>query len=209
MRRIALAAALLAAFGCASKGMSKAECKLADWRAIGFEDGVRGAHPSAFGAHRSECAEHGVVAGFDDYMQGRSEGLESFCRPENGARLGAEGIRYTGVCPAHLERDFLAAHARTFGLWQRQAEIDRIDDRIHATRARSSEIEHLLVERGASLLAPMLTPAERARVALQIKQLTQEKIELEARIPRLEGERDQAVREYESYRRELERDELA
>ena len=91
--------------GCAS-GLSKEECHLADWRTIGYEDGVRGLAQSRISGHRKACAEHGVAMNLDAYRGGWDEGVRRYCQPANGFRQGRAGSRYNGVCPADLEPAF-------------------------------------------------------------------------------------------------------
>lgn len=200
MRRISLAVVLAFIAGCASNGMGEAECRMADWQAVGFEDGAGGLGPDSFGEHRRACADHGVSPSFEAYLAGHARGLEVFCRPQNGARLGASGIRYAGGCPESLEGPFLAAHAQSFGLYERHAVLERISKRLRTKRARSKQIEHLLVEKTAQLVAPALPAAERAAIALDLKHLGEEKGAVEAAIHRLEHEKIEARNEYESYR---------
>jgi hypothetical protein len=179
--------------------MGEAECRTADWQAVGFEDGAGGVGPEAFGEHRRACAEHGVAPGFDAYLAGHARGLEVFCRPQNGARLGASGVRYSGGCPEPLEGPFVDAHAQSFGLYERQAALERIGQRLRAKRARAKQIEHLLVEKTTQLVAPALLPTERAAIAVEMKHLGEEKGAVDAAIRRLEHERIEARDEYESY----------
>jgi len=200
MRRISLFAALLVFAGCASTGMGEAECRMADWQAVGFEDGAGGLGPESFGDHRRACADHGVSPSFDAYLAGHARGLEIFCRPQNGARLGTSGIRYAGGCPESLEGPFLAAYTESLGLYQRKAALDGIRERLRSKRARSQQIEHELVEKTAQLVAPALPAAERAAIAVDLKHLGEEKGAVEAAIRRLVHERVEAQDEYESYR---------
>lgn len=188
---------LLALAGCAR--MDVAECRTADWRAIGYEDGVQGAGPGYFGERRKACAEHGITADFDTYMAGRAEGLVQFCSPHNGYSLGTRGYSYTGICPAELEDSFLSAHADGYGLYQRHAALKRVRARLNNSKQRLQEIEYLLVDRTALLVSTDLAPAERAAVAVELKQLTEEKIHLETDIVQLRYDHAQAQREYESY----------
>jgi len=203
MQRILLTAVVLILGGCASTGMSEGECRMADWRAIGFEDGSCGAAASSFGTHRKACADHGVSANFDDYLAGHAQGLETFCRPQNGARLGADGYRYTGVCPEHLEGPFLAAHAESYGLYELRAVLDGIRRQLSAKKKRSKDVESWFVEKSAALLAPHLLPAERAAIVVELKQLGEEKYALEDSIRELEYDRVQAEQDYESYRSQI------
>lgn len=200
MRRSVTVALALLLGGCASNGMSEAECRMADWRAIGFEDGSWGRAASSFGGHRKACADHGVASSFDDYLAGHAQGLETFCRPENAARLGASGHRYSGICPEHLEAAFVDAHAESYGLYERHAALDGIGRRLNAKRNRAKTVEHLVVQKTAKLLAPGLPGAERASLVVELKQLGEERHALEEAIHHLELDYADAEREYESYR---------
>jgi hypothetical protein len=199
MRRLPATMLLFALGGCA--GMDAEECRTADWRAIGYEDGVQGHDAASFGAHRKACAGHGVSADLDAYLGGRGEGLEQFCRPQNGYSLGVQGNPYGGVCPLALEAAFVAAHAEGYGLYQRQAALERLGIRLHHSRRRAEEIEYLLADRTALLISPDLAAAARASVAVELKQLAQEKIRIEQSIDQLEYEYAAAEQEYEDYRR--------
>jgi hypothetical protein len=201
MRRTALTISLVALGGCA--GMDAEECRTADWRAIGYEDGVQGKSPADFGTRRKACAEHGIKADFDAYLAGRTEGIAHFCRPQNGYQLGVQGHPDPGVCPAMLEAAFVAAHAEGYGLYERGAALARLRKRLHHSRQRSQELEYLLADRTALLIAPDLAAPERASVAIELKQLTEERIDLERSIDQLEDDYAAAERDYEDYRRKI------
>ncbi|MDJ0944844.1 MAG: DUF2799 domain-containing protein [Kiloniellales bacterium] len=198
MRPLFLLLFLLAVSGCS--GMSAEECSVADWRAIGYEDGAKGLSPQAFGQHRRACAEHGVAADFDGYLAGRKAGLAHYCRPQNGYSLGARGRRYSGVCPTELEADFLAAHAEGFGLYERRRELNRIGQELDRARARADEIEHLVAENTALLISPGIPPSERAALVIELKQLAEEKITVEESILDLEYDYAAAERALDDYR---------
>jgi Protein of unknown function (DUF2799) len=197
MRRMPLTVLMVALGGCA--GMDSDECRMADWRATGYEDGVQGQSAAYFGSRRKACAEHGITANFDAYLAGRAEGVAHFCRPQNGYHLGAQGHPDPGICPVVLEAAFVAAHADGYGLYERGAVLDRIRKKLHYSRKRSKEIEYLLAERTALLIAPHLAATERATIAVDLKQLTEERIELERAIDQLEDEYVAAELEYEDY----------
>lgn len=202
MRAMPLLILLLMLAGCAG-GMGADECRTANWRAIGYEDGVQGQSPAFFGPRRKACAEHGVTADFDAYLAGRAEGLEHFCRPQNGFRLGRQGHAYGGICPLALEQAFVVAHGQGYGLYQRGLELDRIGKSLRHKQKRADEVEFLLAENTAHLIAPDLAPGERALLAVEIQQLTEERIELTRVIEQLEQDYALAELEYETYRREL------
>ena len=203
MRRILATMILFALAGCASSGMEQAECQTANWRAIGYEDGALGLGPDAFGTRRKACAEHGIAAKFAAYRAGHGEGLEVFCDPYNGYRLGTGGYRYGGVCPARLEGPFLAAHADGHGLFERQSAVTAIGNKLKYSKVRINQIEHLVVDKTAHLVSPTLSPAQRAATTIELKQLFEEKAELEGSLHQLERDYAKAEREYEKYRREI------
>jgi hypothetical protein len=196
---ISIGALSVLALGGCSSGMDVAECRAADWRAIGYEDGVQGHGPSAFGAHRKACAEHGIAASFDAYTAGRAAGLAEFCRPRNGYRLGAQGYRYSGVCPAGLEEPFVAAHADGYGLFERHVAVERIEKRLRQSRKRVQELEYLIVEHTALVVAPTTPDTRRATIAVELKQFVEEKVRLEETIRQLERDQVRAETEYAYY----------
>jgi Protein of unknown function (DUF2799) len=199
MRWLPLTMLLCALAGCA--GMDAEECASADWRAIGYEDGIQGRSAAAFGTHRKACAGHSVRADFDAYLAGRAEGVAQFCRPQNGYQRGLQGEAYAGICPLELEGPFLAAHAEGYGLYERGAVLDQLRKRIRYSQERARSIEYRLAEGTALLIAPGLLPTERATPVIELKQLTEEKIDLARSIEQLEHDYAAAELEYEGYRR--------
>lgn len=100
---------LLFLAGCAS--LSKDECAIADWYAIGIEDGSNGQDMSRLGAHRKACAKVGVTPDTDRYTEGRLVGLQSFCTYQRGYSAGKWGRSSQTVCPAGpLEAEFIRGY---------------------------------------------------------------------------------------------------
>ena len=90
---IGLAAIAIVMQGCAS--MSGQECMVADWQAIGYEDGVRGSTADRIGNHRKACAKHGIAPDLQAYQKGRDAGLR-FSLGMLGARDAAR-LREAGA----------------------------------------------------------------------------------------------------------------
>jgi len=199
MRRAFAMTVLLALAGCGGGAMQEAECTTADWRAVGYEDGAQGYGPEQLAVRRKACAEFGVAPNFDAYMAGREEGLAYYCRPQNGYNVGNSGYRYGGQCPAHLERDFVAAHSDGFGLYQRRTRVQNISKRLAYSRQRSQEIEYELADLTVSVATSGLDVATVATRAIEIKQLTEEKIELQGAIRQLEIDYQAAQADYDGY----------
>jgi hypothetical protein len=183
--------------------MDQAECRTADWRAIGYEDGSQGRRATALGERRRNCAGHGVTPDFAAYMDGHGQGIAEFCRPQNGYRLGTSGYRYGGMCPAGLEDAFLAAHADGFGLYQRRATVKRLSKLIARKRNRSKTIEHLMARKTAALVSPATLPSQRFTIGIELKQLTEERVEIERLIGQLETDLAQARQDYRVYHESL------
>ena len=86
--------------------MSPKECQIADWREIGLTDGLAGRALSYFDDRRSDCAEAKIRADTTAYLQGREQGLKSYCQLGNAAQLGLRGEPYAGVCPPAIDQEF-------------------------------------------------------------------------------------------------------
>jgi hypothetical protein len=185
--------------GCAS-GMDSAECVTADWRAIGFEDGSQGRGGSSIASRRKACAEHGVTPDFEAYMAGRDTGLAQYCRPRNGYRLGARGVRYSGVCSPEQEPAFQEAHTEGYGLYQRRVTVSKVAKRLRDRKRRADKIEYELVETTAQLVNAGVAISKRAAMGVKIKQLADEKSDVELTINDLEQEYATAKQEYKEYR---------
>lgn len=187
--------------GCAT--MDAEECATADWRAIGYEDGVRGLDAGHLSKRRKACADHGVTPDLDAYLAGRSEGLRQFCRPGNGYRLGTQGYRYGGQCPPTLEPAFLAAYSDGWGLYERHRAMTQIAALIASKERALYEIDHAVKHTTARLISDEPTPQERAHMVLELDDLSEEKGVLAAEIRSLERDHAQAEADYHAYRARL------
>lgn len=102
-----LAAAALAA--CAST-MSRADCEVADWPALGFADGRSGAPAKVSDARLNACAGEGFSVDRAAFAAARQQGLAAYCTGAGGFDAGRLGLDYAGVCPAAAEADFLSGY---------------------------------------------------------------------------------------------------
>lgn len=175
--------------GCAS-GLSKDECHLADWRAIGYEDGVQGRSEAVIGKHRKSCAKHGVAPDFDAYKAGREEGLYRFCQPGNGYSEGLAGKRYDGICPGHLEPGFLQAYQDGRQLYTLERDLRQVERELRYKQNRLADIEVEMRDTGLELVQAGLTTEQRIILLDELRKLEQERSETRALIPSLEAERD-------------------
>ncbi len=123
IKTAALAALGLTAAGCAS--LSREECLTADWRAIGFADGVEGRQTSYIDEHRKACADVGVTPSFEAWSMGYEDGLVRYCEPANGLRVGLEGRTYRGVCTGEQGAEFVAAYRAAYDLFDADSDLER------------------------------------------------------------------------------------
>jgi hypothetical protein len=179
--------------GCAT--LSEDECRMADWRLIGFEDGSRGYPAARLGEHREACAEHDIVPDLEAYRDGRLAGLEQYCRPQNGYSVGVAGGDYAGVCPVDLEAVFVAAYRSGRELHDAKARVDRTEREINAGRREIETLRKDLAEKESELVRDDV-PSERRIELLQetkegyrrIGTLEEELASLRVRLGELEAE---------------------
>lgn len=198
LRMILILASLAFVSGCAT--MSEQECMVSDWRTIGFEDGTRGYTADRIGSYRQACAEHGVAPDLVEYREGRRDGLEQFCRPQNGFNVGSSGRSYASVCPAALEPDFLAAYNDGRRLHDMKSRVSHANSQIASLNRQIAEIEDQIDAREDMIVADETSTLERARLLLEAKDLVDQRKDLEHEIARLEHERRAYQKELDDYR---------
>ena len=194
---IGAALAALAISGCAS--MSSDECLMADWNAIGYEDGVRGYTTERFSNHRKACADHGVTPSFADYKAGREQGLVEYCQPGRGFDVGASGGRYYGVCSVNLEPDFLDAYNAGRHLYTLRSNVNSANSQISSKEAEIQRVEEEIREKEAALIARETTTEQRILLLADLKDLSERTGTLAAEIEYLYDERARYRVELENY----------
>ena len=130
--------------------LSDQECLQADWRLIGFEDGLEGHRVERIGAHRQACAAVGVIPDLVTYQQGRDDGLLRYCTLFNGLREGKLGHSYNGVCAPGSEPPFLEGYRLGRHNYDVREElevvhrqIEEIEDEIHSDEVDDHDRKHL------------------------------------------------------------------
>lgn len=170
--------------------MGKDECLTADWRTIGYEDGVKGLPASQIGEHRSDCAKYGVTPDLKAYLAGRDSGLKEYCKVENGYRVGAAGGQYGAVCPPELEGGFLAAYGVGHELYTLQVALNNVESELSSRHHELDEIKKKIEEKSASLVDSETTTKERIELLADIKDLSDRQHHVRQDIDALAQERD-------------------
>ena len=155
--------------GCASMG--KDECLHADWQIIGYEDGARGYAGTRIGVHRKACAKHGVAPDMAAYEAGRLKGLQEWCTPRNGYRLGLKGNRYNGVCPQSLESPFIEAMGRGRAVHGYEKQVQKARQELKEMRAGLEVMDTDLQAMKAELISDDTTPRRRLMLLGEIRKL--------------------------------------
>ena len=176
-----LATALLSA--CAT-GMGKDECAAADWRTIGYEDGLRGFPADRIGAHRVACAKHQVTPDLAAYMEGRDRGLVEYCQPRNGYRVGLNGGGYANVCPAVTEAGFLNGYQWGRQIHDARAELRGTQAQLRSARDGLVRTDNAIASATAELLSN-LPKDRRLFLAQELVRLGQDRTALAVRIDEL------------------------
>lgn len=155
--------------GCASMG--KDECLHADWQIIGYEDGARGYAGTRIGVHRKACAKHGIAPDMAAYEAGRLKGLQEWCTPRNGYRLGLKGNRYNGVCPQSLESPFIEAMGRGRAVHGYEKQVQKARQELKEMRAGLEVMDTDLQAMKAELISDDTTPRRRLMLLGEIRKL--------------------------------------
>jgi len=155
--------------GCSS--MSKNECVTADWYTVGYESGVGGQRETQISKYRKSCAEHGVTPDLERFLAGRDAGLQRYCEPRNGYRLGRNGTGYGGICPQRLDGEFTRSYQDGRELYDTEQNIHRLGRRIDASQSDLKHLNAELAHKQADLVAVGTLPAQRALLLLEVVEL--------------------------------------
>src|SRR5690606_18771544 len=95
------------------------------------------------------------------YRLGYDEGLNVFCTASSGYNRGLNGHQYKGICPAHLEDDFLDGYVVGQEIYQAVSEVDAIGSRQQSNYKEQQRIEKQLEEHEAELFDKSRSEAQR------------------------------------------------
>jgi hypothetical protein len=178
----------LTASGCAT--MDKDECQVADWRLIGFQDGVQGKSAASVGAYRKDCADYHVVPDLDAYQAGRREGLQQYCVPANGYRLGNSGRAYNAVCPTGTERAFRAAYTTGRDIYLARSQVNNTHSQIQHKQQAIQSLEANRQDKLAEMIRQGLSSDQRVMLLYDITSIEKDIHAANADIVALERDLD-------------------
>ena len=201
IRILSLGAVVYLVAGCS--GMSEQACVTADWRTVGFEDGVAGRSEGGIGRYRQQCSEHGVTPDLEAYRAGHAEGVQIYCKESNGFAVGHSGATYQGVCPADLEQDFLAEYNSGRRLHDLESALSVVDSQIASNYRAQESIKQELTDIGVKMIATETTAEQRLAMVTRSVELGRRHGQLTTEIQQLERDRAVAERALFEYRATL------
>ena len=170
--------------GCAS--MSEKECTTADWRLIGYEDGIAGRSTLRLQAHREACAEHGVSPVLDVYLAGHREGVVVYCRPGKVFSLARAGHAYPEICPVELEGELRPAYRDGAKVYQQRSRVKKIEQRMQAKHNEFNEIDQTLADYQKQIIGRHTADHRRLELLAETVSLSKRQDRLEVEIVALE-----------------------
>lgn len=156
----------------ACQTMSAEECKVADWRALGFSDGAGGNY--RFNDRQEDCARRGFASDLDAYRVGNAEGIRQYCTPFNGFRRGLGGASYNGFCPPDLHEGFMVAHADGYRAYQANYALQQAESERNRLEGQRNNIDGD-IRSNEDALAAATTDEERRRIRNELGRLNDER----------------------------------
>lgn len=182
--------------------MSAAQCQVADWRQVGFQDGASGRPAERFVALEQSCALAGLPADQARYMEGRREGLYTYCQPQRAFQAGLGGGGYAGVCPPELDGVFRQAFSDGARAASVRSALAAAESAISSARSERDELERKIQANELGLIAST-TDAERERHRNELVRLRGERRDVENRLHDAEYDRRTSARDLDRVRSDL------
>lgn len=163
---------VIAVLGCST--LSKKECKIADWKTIGFEDGVKGYKASRIGQHRSACAEYGIRPDLNTYNAGRGDGLRHYCIPAIAYKKGLSGHSYNGVCTGYNEGEFLDAFNHGLKIHDAEKTLNNLKNNYSQEEDYIAQLEDKLDAKENILVSGKLSKVKAIMFLKETKEIAEE-----------------------------------
>lgn len=165
-----LAGGILLLSSCAS--LSPEQCRNADWRQIGYADGANGEPASRIQQHASACAKVDAKPDMEAYLQGRMEGLVSYCQPENGFDVGRRGRPdNVGDCPPHVRAAFLDRYRQGREINGLENQVQYLRNTLQNEQNEARRNDRRMEDIRNELRRPNLSPERRTSLLNEIERL--------------------------------------
>lgn len=181
---------------CAS--LSPEQCRNADWRQIGYADGIDGQPGSRIQGHASACASANIKPDLQSYLAGRAEGLNVYCQPEKGFEIGRRGEPdNAGDCAPPLRTAFLEQYQKGRQVNTVESELGGLRSSLEQERSQQRRNEERIEDIRKDLRRPNLEPSRRSSLLDEMNRQIERKEDIGRRRLRLQREIDIAQRRLE------------
>ncbi|MBN7820032.1 DUF2799 domain-containing protein [Bowmanella yangjiangensis] len=145
--------------GCAS--ISKEECLVADWYAMGVTDGSQGRALAAFRDYQADCAKHQLSSDFEQYQAGHQQGVVNYCVYSNGVALGRQGNNFNTLCESERFEDFQEGYFQGQQLHQMENKLAKLRRDMASIESRIEQNQQQLKDNQASIIDENSTKTQR------------------------------------------------
>lgn len=114
-------ASALALSSCAT--LSKEQCIMGNWQAIGYNDGVAGYSAERLASHSKACAKAHVSPDYLAWERGRQQGLKKYCTPNNAYAVGRRGQQFNSVCPSEMLPELRKSYTQGYNYYKLAAQL--------------------------------------------------------------------------------------
>lgn len=94
-----------------------------------------------FNRYVKDCSRHGVSPDRTEYIDGRKQGLQTYCTQSRGFDEGKSGGDYEFACPPSLEPDFLSGYEPGKRLYHAEYEVASINSNIRSLSRSIDKLE--------------------------------------------------------------------
>ncbi|WP_299183502.1 DUF2799 domain-containing protein [uncultured Neptuniibacter sp.] len=169
LRLLIVTGSIISLSGCAS--LNQSECVTGDWQGIGYRDGAQGKSETFVADHQQACAEYQIRVDLQAYLEGRGQGLQAYCQPGNGYRLGHKGAKYNPVCPKSLSAEFENAYREGRALYQLEQRVRQVENQIKRNDQQIDSLHKQIVQVERSLVSEGLTTSQRRKQLVELRDL--------------------------------------
>ena len=122
-QRLAILGSIYLLSACAT--LTKQECMVGDWQAIGYNDGVAGYYSDRLSSHAKACAKTSVTPDYQLWERGRQLGLKQYCTVTSAYNVGRRGRKLNNVCPIALASSLQVANQKGLDYYTLDSQLDK------------------------------------------------------------------------------------
>ena len=122
-QRLAILGSIYLLSACAT--LTKQECMVGDWQAIGYNDGVAGYYSDRLASHAKACAKTSVTPDYRLWERGRQLGLKQYCTVTSAYNVGRRGRKLNNVCPIALASSLQVANQKGLDYYALDSQLDK------------------------------------------------------------------------------------